>query len=186
MALPGESLETWARVASRSGNRMTIPAGALLQRAGHRVRKLLYIRSGEVRMASVRGDKRQWMLVLSAGHLVNDETCFSHRPVQFDAVVTRTAEVVSFSEEDVRRLMRSCPDLTIEMMRSLTSKLDIKLQLVSALTFHNARDRISALRDYLSQAGLPLSVSDLTHQDVADIVGCCRVTASKVLAGLDN
>lgn len=184
--LPVGTLETWTRVAERAGRRRTIPAGKVIQRAGHRMHKMLYIHSGEVRLASKHGEKLQWMLVLSRGHLLSDETIFSHRPALYEAVVTQAADVTSFSEAEIRSLLHTCPDLAVELMRSLTSKLEIRLQQVSALSFYNASERIHTLSEFMAQTGLSFQSSNLTHRDVADIVGCCRVTASKVLSALER
>jgi len=86
-----------------------------------------------------------------------------------------------FSWSSATRLLRAEPDLAIVLLEAMARKLHLSLKLIEEMSFLGVRDRVVQTIARLAGEARFL---DLSHQELAGLVGASRVMVSHVLAEL--
>jgi CRP/FNR family transcriptional regulator len=101
-----------------------------------------------------------------------------------------TSDVLSIPREDFREFLLRWPDAALSVIDTLGQRLRVLSDAVQNLAATSVTGRVVSLLQRLGtthgtrdgetiQVGIPL-----THQDIADMIGCCRQSVTETLGTL--
>lgn len=146
------------------------------------------LKTGRVKLASfAQSGKEVTLAILRPGDLFGMVEAFDGTPREAQAEALDEVVVGAIPREDFVRRIKEQPDLAMEFTRLLVFHLR-KFQIrVQDLVFRGATGRLARLLLDLSGAtcsgvrsGLRIEAR-LTHQEMANVVGCARETVSLIL-----
>ncbi|MCH8497160.1 MAG: Crp/Fnr family transcriptional regulator [Marinobacter sp.] len=165
--------------------RVALPAGRVVFRAGDACQGLPLVLSGVIRvqMTGASGNSivlyrigEQDVCTLSVGCLM------AARGYRAEAVVEEAAEVLILPLALFEELMAASPKFRREMMAAYGRRLDDLMLLVEEVAFRRMDDR---LEDWLALRGSD-TVIDITHQALAEELGTAREVVSRLLKELER
>ncbi len=157
----------------------------------------LHLRAG----ASLLQDRSlaDWLFVVARGRVRLTRLTVSGRRLELESVaapgvftgarlrggpaeVVEEAEVRVLSRPQVEQLARRWPHLAVELAETLSRRLSDAEERLEYLAYHSVADRLALalLRHRRGEDGL---VDDVTHQELADMVGASRETVTRLLHG---
>jgi len=166
----------------------TYAAGQRLVRQGDEIDGIYFVVDGNLKATQVTLAGQQVLLHLlapgdsfpAAGIVEGGE-----HPATLQAV--RATRVTYVRRSDFLRLLSQRADLAVELIRALGSHMSRLDERLSDLSLLRLRDRVIALLLRLSQrsgnaSGRGPNEIQLTHAEIASLVGGCRETVTRVLA----
>ncbi len=169
----------------------TAPRGSLLLQPTRFEPVLYLLKRGYVRLYRVSADGRQLTVsLLGPGNVFGELEGLSTGTRHSFAEAVTDVVVCTLRDTDLERLMRTYPEVAVRMVRILSSRLRELEDLLERLVLSSVRTRILHLLAKLAESFgvlegrfLRLDVG-LTHQDLADMVGCSRETVTLTLREL--
>lgn len=164
--------------------------GEMIYRESDPAQTLFLLKEGRVRVSKISQEGRTFTLAVLGPGDVFGETAL-HGGNAGDrrayAEVLENCLVCVLRREDMERLMREVPDLAIKMLSFVGERLKEMEERIEDIVFHDVPSRLArlilALADEWgrpSPEGLRIPFRT-THQELADMVGCARETASLAL-----
>lgn len=125
-----------------------------------------------------------------AGAVFGEESVLEEveRPVMCQA--TSDGVAYFFDWAAIRSVLRGDPDLALELLSAMARKLVFSVRLVEEMTFLGVKDRVARTLARLATGGTDLGMAtparavEVTHQELASMVGASRVMVSHALAEL--
>ena len=153
--------------------------------------RLYYILKGNVKYNLVDPDGQEKVLaILGKGTIFGEGPLFTKSTTSISAVAVNDCQVCEFNYEQVIKLLQVFPELAEGMINSMTNKMQIMVEQLSDLSFKCSKERVANLI-YKLAAGhgqkteqgikIPLNFS---HQQLADLAGCSRVSITRGLNAL--
>ena len=149
------------------------------------------ILSGRVRAVRRSGSGREVTLeTFQAGDLLADAVVAPARPLSNDWESSEPTEVLAIGREVFVAQMEAAPALALIVMAQILSRLERSKQLAAGLALADVPGRvIAALRDLAGSGGQAEADGVLiqnrpTQQDLANSIGACRETVSRVVSDL--
>lgn len=175
----------WEKVL-RFGVKRHLRPGDLLYAQGWIVEYFYYLNKGSVRVSICSREGSEKILAIQEpGSLIGETAAFDGQPCFSTAVAIEESEVYAFSSRQFIHVIREEPEIAIRIIQSLGSKMRVLAAQVSSLTFMDARSRIVYLLCQAADTGSTgCRIINMTHQDLANLTGLCRVTVTKVLNDL--
>lgn len=185
------SLERHLDIAERTHFRR----GQVLFTQGQRADRCLYwIQSGRVKFSLLTDDGLERVVAYAAdGSIFGEEGIVGEhgRLVMCEAVTDVVAYV--FERNELMKAIYEDPDLAVQLLESLASKLRFSVKLVEEMSFLGVKERVAHTVARLSSGDETAAavrpgpyVLRLTHQELACLVGASRVMVSNALADLVN
>lgn len=186
-ALPDDDL---AYILGR-GRLETYSEGDLIFITGDLPRSIYLVEDGVVKLSTIDGRHREVIVGLSlAGDLVGEVAALEDRAHPFDATAAGPCAVASMPAEELLAVLERSPRASIELARSLSTKLRLMARQTVERTTGPARARLAGrlleLADTLGRMNsgqieihLPFS-----QEELARLSGMCRETACKSLSTL--
>ncbi len=160
---------------------------------------VFWLESGRVKISLLTTTGNERTLCYFGPGVVFGEESISNAaewPVTCQAVTEGVAHV--FSWPAVTQIVRNEPDLIFGLLHALAEKLRLSLRLVEEMSFLPVKERVARTLARLVEQGVqdfehdpggssgraPMFSVDLTHQELASLVGASRVMVSNVLAEL--
>jgi CRP/FNR family transcriptional regulator, cyclic AMP receptor protein len=149
--------------------------------------QVYWVRRGRVRVTRVSDDGRELTFRhLQAGDLFGEE-CLVGRPRReeyAEALVPGTLCIMR--SDDFRRLMAAEPALALRVAEGLCRRTLEVEQVLSEAVFQSVRSRVAAglLRLYRKEAQGPGTALNVTHQEIANLIGSTRETTTATLHAL--
>jgi CRP-like cAMP-binding protein len=167
--------------------------GAFIYQAGETSDRFYQLVSGRVRLFLGNNDGREHVLaIVEPGGLFGEAACFDGLPYHTSTVTVQPSTVRVFPREAMLEAMRAQPDVTLEVLRSITRKQRLfALQLESA-TFQKAPARVAFVLSRLATYyGAPVGggratrvALHLSHEVLASMIGVTRVTVTREIGAL--
>lgn len=170
------------------GSTKSYPKGSAVVLPGDRVKMLIYVISGRLRISMVIDDERE-RLVYFAGRNCLLGLLFTEYSDVY-AVTTESSRVCLFSEQQVRQIIQMDNDISLEIFKNYQSKVSYYMKQVTEMDCFNPTVRIVRLLYQLCIAkGIKIDNayevdSTLTLKSISEITGAHYVTVSKVLSCL--
>lgn len=124
---------------------------------------------------------------LVPGEILGDEEYFEGREELFLAIAKEISEISVLEQKTVENLLDSNPQIYRFFIHSIMRKYRIALMQMANMYFSSSTQKVAdiLLRLY-AQLRTPYNSSDIislpfTHQELADFVGCSRITVTKSL-----
>ncbi len=146
-----------------------------------------WVREGRIRITRVSGDGRELTFRhLGQGDMLGDE-CMADRPKRNDyAEALEPSTLCLMRTDDFRRAAREEAELAYAVAVRLSQRVLELEQILAETVFHSVRRRVSFALLRLSKREGQRRVTSLniTHQEVANLVGATRETVTGVLHSL--
>jgi len=157
------------------------------------VDRLYYILEGKVKYSLLDQEGNEKILaILGKGSLFGEGPLLANAPTNISAVATSGCKVCELTLEQVVKSITNCPELAIEIIKSMSYKIKILIDQVEDISFKCPLARIANLIYKLAtnygidtEKGIKLQ-PNFTHQELANLVGCSRVSVSRALNTLKS
>lgn len=145
---------------------------------GDTANNFCYLKKGRVKvyMTSVDGMEKT-LNTASRGEMLGEGAFFDKKPRVSSAKALTNVEVIMIDEKKLTELITECPKLAFELLEILSNRIRLLSSQLDSMTFLQADARIAHLLLESEQDGRV----QLTHEEIANIVGVSRVTVSKTL-----
>lgn len=148
------------------------------------------LKKGRVKISSTApGGKEVTFDILEAGEIFGELEMLEDSPREARAEALDDALICAIRREDFDRYLRQHPDLTMKLTKLMGLRLRKIQSRVEDLVFRDVPARLAHLllelkkTDGVSEwTGTRLRVK-LTHQEMANLIGCSRETVSATLGG---
>jgi CRP-like cAMP-binding protein len=176
---------------------VTVPrsfgAGESVFREGDAGDTCYVVRSGHARAIREHGDGRSITLAtFGPGEIFGELAMFDDERRSATIEAVEDTEVVAILGSDMRRLLRSHPDIAVKMLGALSRRLRDTNERLARQSFQTVQSRVaSVLADMVATARAEgAGESDVlitaTQSDLAQLAGSSRESASRFLAVLER
>ncbi|MDR1604147.1 MAG: Crp/Fnr family transcriptional regulator [Gracilibacteraceae bacterium] len=154
-----------------------------------------YVKKGRVKVYLIQGDdagfgSEKILSIHEAGSFFGEASAIDSQPRPCDAVTMMKSELIVLNQREIIRLMQLDSETGLAILQSLTRKIRMLSYQIADMAFSDAEKRIVHILLKLAldfgvntEKGLDLSVH-FSDQELAGIVGVCRVTVTKALNNL--
>lgn len=182
-----------AELCGHLGSVRRYPKGVLIYQQGEVSNRFYQVVSGRIRIFIGHPDGREHILaIVEPGGLCGEAACFDEVPYCTSAVTVQPSAVRVFAREAMLEAMRIQPDISLEILRSITRKQRLfALQLETAM-FRKAPARVALILSRLATYyGAPVARGratriglHLSHEVLASMIGVTRVTVTREIGAL--
>jgi CRP/FNR family cyclic AMP-dependent transcriptional regulator len=147
---------------------------------------LYIILSGSVKVYVSGADGREAVLNhQGAGEYFGDLALIDKQPRAASVMTTEPSRFMIISRDDFMRCLSGHPEIALNLIKPLTSRIRMLAQNVSNLALLDVYGRVAhtLLQEAKEHNGL-LVTDKLTQQDIADMVGASRAMVSRILKDL--
>ena len=187
-------LDKWTNLA-KQGQVVTYPKGSITASVSTVVNKLYCILEGSVKITILdkKGNERI-LYIVGKGGLFGEGPIFTKALTNTNtfAVALEKCKICEFTYVQVTELIKKWPELSIEIIKSMTYKMEILINQLESVSFKCSQGKIADLiyrmaNNYGTEtrAGIKLYM-DFTHDELAKLAGCSRVSVSRVLSALKS
>ncbi len=156
--------------------------------AGHPSDTVYLLKKGRVKIASTTpSDKEVTFEILDPGEICGELEALEDSPREALAETLDDALICAIRREDFTRYLRTHPNLMVKLTKLIGCRLRKIQSRVEDLVFRDVPARLAHLLLDLKKtdgipegAGIRLGVK-LTHQEMANLIGCSRETISATL-----
>lgn len=126
------------------------------------------------------------------GEIFGESTLFSDKPRESQAVAVEASTALVLDRDTFRAIMKQNPPICCSLVRQIDGRFREIEARVEDLVFRNARSRLARMllqlaeqfgRDQAGEIVLPLQ---LTHRDLATLIGASRPTVSLAMTELES
>ncbi len=159
-----------------------LPAGQVLYAPDRPVEVLFILKRGRIRLYQIGADGRTMTTaIITAGQVFGEMAVLGQKLEQTFAETAEPCVVCLMSRADVERLLLSDPRIATRVAEFLGSRVaDLERRLGDSV-LKSVPERIAATLARMAAGGTTIR---LTHEQLADLVGTSRETATKVLGDL--
>jgi len=162
--------------------------GRIIFMEGEPGEAFFYIKSGLVKISKLSRDGREHILhVLNEGHVFAEVTLFSNTEYPATAEVLEEAEIGIIKNEDLEKVIKENPDLSLQLIKYLNKRLVEAHMKIRNLALYDTYERtaqalVKLAEDYgrKSSKGVNLDIS-ISRQELANLVGTTRETVIRAL-----
>lgn len=169
------------------------PRGVFIYQQGEVSNRFYQLVSGRIRIFTGHPDGREHVLaIVEPGGLFGEAACFDGVPYYTTAVTAQPSAIRVYPREAMLEAMRIQPEISLEIIRSITRKQRLfALQLETAM-FRKAPARVALILSRLATYyGAPILGGratriglHLSHEVLASMIGVTRVTVTREIGAL--
>lgn len=183
----------WEQTILKYGEPRTYGPGCIIYSQGEVSRGFYYLQQGRVKISIYRKDGGEKILAIHHAPATFGETAAFDGGPQFTTATTlEPCRIYLFPQKIFLDLFRQRPELATDLVRSIGRKMRLLALQVEDLTFLDSSSRIAHMllklaHDYGKHTpeGIVITLP-ITHQELADVVGVSRVTATTILNRLEQ
>ncbi|MGA9812078.1 MAG: Crp/Fnr family transcriptional regulator [Terriglobales bacterium] len=166
------------------------PAGAVLFVEGQVPRGVYMLCHGQVKLTTGSSEGKTVMRVAEAGELLGLHSAISGEPHELRAETLQTCQVDFVRRDDFLKLLREQRDIMVNTMRQFSDDYRHTFQQIRYLALiGSATEKLagflldSSARGHKTPQGIRFTLN-LTHEEIAQVVGVRRETVTRGLAEL--
>jgi CRP/FNR family cyclic AMP-dependent transcriptional regulator len=170
----------------RHGSVKSFKKNAVIINQGDETDSLYVILSGSVKVYVSGPDGREAVLNhQGVGEYFGDLALIDKQPRAASVMTTEPSRFMIISRGDFMRCLSKHPEIALNLIKPLTSRIRMLAQNVSNLALLDVYGRVAhtLLQETKEQNGV-LVTDKLTQQDIADMVGASRAMVSRILKDL--
>ncbi|MBE5318645.1 Crp/Fnr family transcriptional regulator [Pedobacter sp. MR2016-19] len=159
---------------------------SVIYEPGMQPRYVYFIKLGEVRMVTVSDEGKEFIQgVFKTGQYFGEPALLIDRPYLAFTIANKDSQVIAVNKEDFFELIKNEPDFSMELIRTLSTRLFYKSMMLEELASEKADHRLLTIINYLLgdiAVGENLKV---TRQELADMTGLrveTVIRSTKILA----
>jgi CRP-like cAMP-binding protein len=159
-----------------------VPRGAVIAKRGERVRGLMAVAYGLVKL-SLKGETEKVLRLVGAGETFGEAVLFLDKPVPVDAVALADTLLVVVPAAPLLALLDTDRQFARGMLASLSQRMHELVMDFEATTQHGARERVAAYLDSLAPPGVASPAVQLPASKtvIAARLGVTKETLSRLL-----
>lgn len=173
------------------GKIVQYPEDCVIVQFGTIVTKLYFVLEGEIKYSLMDGDGNEKIVaIVGKGAIFGEGPLFAKTPTNISAITLSECDVCELEEEQVLKFIQKKPQLAVEIIKSMNYKIAILIDQLADFSFNCTKGRIANLLYRLAsnasdpnQDGIEL-FTNFTHDELAKLVGCSRVSTSRALSSL--
>lgn len=147
-----------------------------------------YLMSGRVKAYILQNDGTEKILSIhEAGNFFGETATLDFYPRPCSTSTMTKSEIIVLSPNDFKKLVTVDPDISVNIFQSIAQKVRLLSFQIQDMAFYDAEQRVAHLllkfaNDFgtVTSGGIKLSIN-FTDQDLAGLVGSCRVTVTKII-----
>ncbi|NPV51950.1 MAG: Crp/Fnr family transcriptional regulator [Firmicutes bacterium] len=154
---------------------------------------MFIIKEGAVKVYRLSIDgKEKTLAIISRGGCFGEMSLLDGLPRSAAAQALEDSKLLILPREDFLKLLTSNPQIALKIIRVLTARLREADQQIEYLAFGDARGRVASILLDLFQKHAKLGPDGytidirLTHQELANLSGVTRETASRILSEFEE
>ena len=161
---------------------ITTEKGKIIYTPGETVEVLFLLKKGRVQIyrLSLEG-KKLVIAVLGPGTFFGEMSLVGQGMYDAFAEAVEDSTICAMSRSDVEGLLTTKPTVALRLLQVIGQRLNDAERALEELAFKNVAARLSSLLLRLADDQEEPIVSGLTHQDLADMTGTFRETATQTL-----
>ena len=141
---------------------------------------LFILKQGRVNLYRMTAEgKKLVTATIEPGTVFGEMSLIGQGMLDTFAEATADCTLCVMSRTDIERLLREHPSVSIRLLELLARRLEEAEQRLADVTYKSVPARIAAT--LLRLSGDELAPVQLSHQDIADMVGTYRETATRIL-----
>src|SRR3974377_912622 len=165
-------------------NRQSVPRGSVIFANGDPGTGLMGVLEGAVKISVASADGRDIVLtIMHEGDIFGEIALLDGHPRTADATAMTDCELMVIERRDFIPFLRSQPDLAIQIIEILCSRLRRTTEQVQDMTFLNLSTRLAKTLLRLTadaERGSALKVA-ITQREISQIIGRSRESTNKQL-----
>lgn len=154
---------------------------------------LYIVVSGKVKIVKLSEDGREKILaILGAGDYFGEMAIIEQEPRSATVIAQDDTEVFVLYQRDFQHLIKTTPKIMLNIVKTLCNRLRLANQQIEELVFRDVRSRVvSSILGVAQKHGIKhkegIEINlQLTHQDIANMVGASRELVTKILNELED
>ena len=163
--------------------------GDVLFNEGDSGNQLYVVIEGKIKLGRTSADGRENLLaILGPGQMFGELSFFDPGPRSATATAVTDVALKSLGHDALSPVLKSHPDVALALLHQLAGRLRRTNEVVGDLVFSDVPGRVAkALLDLAGRFGRQADDGvhvnhDLTHEELAQLVGASRETVNKALA----
>ncbi|RED65929.1 Crp/Fnr family transcriptional regulator [Cohnella lupini] len=168
---------------------VTLNKNSIVAEEGATVNQIYYIESGRVKFAiSTAEGNEKIMYIVNKGELIGDMWSSAGRPYFMTATTLTKCTLRTMEPKAFIQVLLSHPELTEKWIGNLSEIMEFLVDHVSELVFLDKEQiickyiyRLSFNYGEETERGIKINTK-ITHQLFADLMGCSRITVSKIMS----
>lgn len=173
------------------GIRKVIEKGNPVFRQGDPVNEIFLIKSGRIKLNKVHGDGSEVTLDFrKAGDMIGEDLFSGKQTYPLSAWAIEDTLTCGFNKDSFDRLILSHPDIGLQVIRSMSSKISSITDRLENMSENNLENRLYNILSGIAEEhgtrvadGIELKIP-LTHEDLGFLVGAHRVSITKAMKSL--
>ncbi|MEQ7801693.1 Crp/Fnr family transcriptional regulator [Pedobacter sp. ASV1-7] len=159
--------------------------GTVIYEPGSHPKAVYFIKSGEVRMATVNDDGKEFIQgIFKANQYFGEPALMIDKPYLAYTIVSRDAEIITVDKAQFFKLLDEERSFSFEMIKTLSDRLFYKSMMLEELANEQAEHRVVTLINYLLKNIEKDAVLDVTRQHLADMSGLRVETVIRIVKKL--
>lgn len=154
---------------------------------------MFILMSGQVKISRISEDGREVILaVMGEGDFFGELSLLDGQSRSANVTVIKDSEMLLINREDFLSLLNEFPQIAIQLLRELASRMRKSDSQIKSLSLKNATGKVTGTIHRLAEdigilEGNRVRIDNLpTQQDLANMAGTSRETISRVLQKLAN
>jgi CRP-like cAMP-binding protein len=165
----------------------SVPKGRVFYRPEEMGEVLFILKKGQVQLYRISPEGKKLVIsTMGPGALFGEMALLGQQMHSTFAEATEDCLICVMSRNDLERLILSKPQLALRVLEITGKRLREAETRLEDLAFKGIPARLASLLLRLSEERDSLTISGLTHQDLAETVGTYRETATQVLNDLKS
>lgn len=150
-----------------------------------------YVKSGKIKITKLSQDGREHIInILGPSEVFAEVLLFNKGPYPATAIAVEESSVGIIRNSELEKIILHHPHVAINIIQVMSKKLLFAQQKIKSLAFSDSHAKVAQTIEILARRygrktsrGLEIDV-DITRQDIANLAGTTRETASRVLSAL--
>lgn len=187
----GVGQAAFGAVCNRAATKKQYQRGEVLFNQGDPSTTVFLIKDGSFKLVKVTEEGRETILrVAGKGEVLGEAALFRESSQPATAIALAEARVCAIQRLDLEKVVRETPELAMQIITSLGTRLYETWEQLAELNAGNIREKVlNLLLRLAAEHGEPCSGGTriklrLTQQDIAGFIGASRVMVAQVLTDL--
>lgn len=165
------------------------PKGALIFKEGSFGEEVYLILSGKVKVTAIENHRRSKILgMLKEGDVLGEMAIIDTEYRSATAEAHEETRTLTLTSRDFLNFIATNRKITLKVMKTLCRRLRDANEEIKNFTFHDLSGRLATVLQSLAKKfpgeedGVPFINLELTHRDLADMLGTTRESVTKLIS----
>jgi CRP-like cAMP-binding protein len=171
----------------------SLPKGTMIQNPDNYQEGLFFVKLGKLRIYKINAEGKQFTTgILGHGNMFGEIDAFSFGTKGLFIETMEETLICSVMKEHFESFLHKRPQLAMKFLKELSNRLKERDDLLEKLALGDIRERVLHLLIKLSEKfGIQeehyMKIDlDLTHQEIANMIGATRESVTVILKDLNN